>query len=1021
MAQNVRNLQPGEYLCLQGEDSNEIYVLKGGKLEIYVVDAEGVVPQDRVESEGLFVGEVAEAGAFIGEIGAILNEPRSASMRVSADGPAQVMVIPLQGKGFAQTVVGNPKIGFSLSKTIAQRIGKTSESITKSDAMSMQVKSAMEHYAHEIFNMVSLLATAVEKSGQDSPLLNDAKNTIPYQIGRMVEKYGSVPTDAYTALGLPFTKHDEAFHNRVFVDKPQPGGQEAPEPTGPPKPGVVGFEPGSVVCPEKSVDEKMYILLAGRLEMFVGTRAIESIKMKGDIFGENAMFGGMERSTGIRALTEVHAMPLQSGQIEAFLMKKPAVMVHVLRSFARRLPLLNETLLTTVTQMNQIMNLLGHGPEGCLTTLETLVPRIKEETSALGAEAAPVVDKAEGLLGELSTEFEETNGKYEALCQEIGYKPAEGEAGPSAPRLAPPKFEFSPKVEQVEMLDVEHVNFIFNPKKDTFRACALEYDHESLMKVAKVPDASKKDFIWGRIHNIGESFPIQFITLDLDCGGNASHDRDYAMRAVKHIVDSTQQEAAMLFKEGRCSEFMYIPDHIKIEGDEVVDEATINEVVEAFKKKPDDRDNLDKLNGLFWDMVIGTVQKRLPRVQDNVIPFEESDLKLINFGLLDEQFLPNESNVLSQIEEDKTFQPPEGQEIRYIYLSEWLQDMYKEAFGYNKHLDMVEEQKEVENRVKTTQERVQMLLKGRAQMVASFPGGNAAAQFVQKYDGLIRGMAVLDRKMKAGKSISNEERGKIVQAKNAKTALQNQISKFLTTIKGKVSEDQIKQFTDMGDELEKKVVEVLAVQEELAKKQEEVKMHEKEMKTTTIKTKETAYKNEIIRIKKYVLLTAKKSKVDPTAVLVNVRDIATKKRIAEVLELFMSEEVDPEIFDPRQPRIKQLGIPGVMLVPGTGVSVYDWEKHVFMVPLVPPKSLEESIANAFVEFHWDMDEDKSMRESYGELKIYKKLSITKLKQQLAKDYMIWATQESKGWKKLDKEARTWFKVKIAKQKVDDKN
>jgi hypothetical protein len=91
---------------------------------------------------------------------------------------------------------------------------------------------------------------------------------------------------------------------------------------------------------------------------------------------------------------------------------------------------------------------------------------------------------------------------------------------------------------------------------------------------------------------------------------------------------------------------------------------------------------------------------------------------------------------------------------------------------------------------------------------------------------------------------------------------------------------------------------------------------------------------------------------------------------------------------------------------------------MFIVPLIPEKTLDESVANAFVEFHWDMDEDKSLRESYGEMKIYKKLSITKLKQQLTKDYLVWATQESKGWKKLDKEVRPWFQVKIGKQKLD---
>jgi hypothetical protein len=58
-----------------------------------------------------------------------------------------------------------------------------------------------------------------------------------------------------------------------------------------------------------------------------------------------------------------------------------------------------------------------------------------------------------------------------------------------------------------------------------------------------------------------------------------------------------------------------------------------------------------------------------------------------------------------------------------------------------------------------------------------------------------------------------------------------------------------------------------------------------------------------------------------------------------------------------------------------------------------------------------------MRESFGQIKIYKKLSVTAMKTQLAKDYVAWATKESKNWKVLDKEVRAWFQTRIAKTKM----
>jgi hypothetical protein len=463
---------------------------------------------------------------------------------------------------------------------------------------------------------------------------------------------------------------------------------------------------------------------------------------------------------------------------------------------------------------------------------------------------------------------------------------------------------------------------------------------------------------------------------------------------------------------------MYIPDNVKIETEELVDEATIMGILEAFRKDPGNRDNLAKLNSLYWDLIIARVLKKLPSVKDNQLQFDDKDLEIINFGLLDSKFLPENTNVINQISEDKSFDAGEEFPIQFIYLSNLLQDVFKDAFGYNKLLILEEERKQNYNLVAVCQDRIKALVKGRADLAASFPGGQGAAQLVQKYDMLIRGMAVLDRKMKAGRSISNEERAKIGQAKNVKTQLNTQIGNFLTALKGRVSDDQISQFRNLGEELEKKALDDLALQEQAAKGDEAVKLHNDWMKSITIKQRETTYKNEMIRIKKFVQMMAKKAQIDPTAVLVNVRDIATRKRVKSAIDLFLRDDVDPEIFDPKLTRIKQLGVPKLMLVPGSGNAVYDWEKHLFMVPLIPPRTLEESIANTFVEFHWDMDEDKSMRESYGQLKIYSKLSITKLKTQLCKDYIIWATQESKGWKKLDKEVRPWFQVKIGKQKLE---
>ncbi|HOX28637.1 MAG TPA: cyclic nucleotide-binding domain-containing protein, partial [bacterium] len=301
--QTLRNLQPGEYLCFQGQASDEIFVLRSGTLNIYVIDEEGIATGEQVESGGILVGVVDQPGSFIGEIGAILKERRSASIRVSEDGPAQVMVINLRGKGFDATVLSNPKIGFSLSKTIAQRLGVTSNSITRSDTLTFKAKDQIEHFSKWFYELINELAKTAETQGKNIALVEDARKMIPYQIGRMIDKYGYLPIDLFSAICLPFATHQTIFHNRIFSKGA--AGEPAPEASGEPKPGVSAFAQGDVICPEGSTDTNLYFLLAGKLEVFVGLRSIETIAEKGAIFGENAMFGDLARSSGVRALSTV--------------------------------------------------------------------------------------------------------------------------------------------------------------------------------------------------------------------------------------------------------------------------------------------------------------------------------------------------------------------------------------------------------------------------------------------------------------------------------------------------------------------------------------------------------------------------------------------------------------------------------------------------------------------------------------------------------------------------------------------
>ncbi|MBK8205823.1 MAG: hypothetical protein IPK87_03395 [Planctomycetes bacterium] len=128
---------------------------------------------------------------------------------------------------------------------------------------------------------------------------------------------------------------------------------------------------------------------------------------------------------------------------------------------------------------------------------------------------------------------------------------------------------------------------------------------------------------------------------------------------------------------------------------------------------------------------------------------------------------------------------------------------------------------------------------------------------------------------------------------------------------------------------------------------------------------------------------------------------------------------DPLLFTPIQQ--SRFDPPSVLLVPGTGLGVYDPARNRMVIPRRCPSEPIASLAHAAVMFRLHIDTEESdghLLESYragahadGRLR-----SKLKLKNAFVHDYLAWMTHETREGNALAREARHWFEAAVAPAK-----
>lgn len=111
----LKQLDPGDILFMEGEKTELTYIVKKGSLRAYCVSPTG---------EKITLGEIL-AGEFVGEMGHFNHEPRSATVEAITD----VELIAIPNASVDNVIFTRPSWAKALVKTLSQRLKKANKAL----------------------------------------------------------------------------------------------------------------------------------------------------------------------------------------------------------------------------------------------------------------------------------------------------------------------------------------------------------------------------------------------------------------------------------------------------------------------------------------------------------------------------------------------------------------------------------------------------------------------------------------------------------------------------------------------------------------------------------------------------------------------------------------------------------------------------------------------------------------------------------------------------------------------------
>jgi CRP-like cAMP-binding protein len=400
-----RVYQAGQYVCIQDEPSECLYILVEGELDVIYTDGQlfqpGMAAVDKIpliQQHGKKISSIKGRMVNFGELGALLGEHRTATIMASQE--SIVASISSVGESFNNTIIKNPRLGLNISITIAKRLKDINVFISRYNMILGQVDNMIREFSSIYVTVAGkLLKHVISSRDQTLELIHENIKKSPLYNRLFKYQKQAISSSSMKSNRSVSEIEDESFFN--FGN-------------------IIGVKPNEIVCYNGELGDKMYVLVVGKLGVFVGDKMVASYESKGDIIGEVSVLLGYakhtfdKRTATVKAITRSRLMCIEASDLDNLVKKNPELVLHITKTLADRLKASNQVFIEAQNGVSDYLDKLAVKKGSCGYEIKAVLDQFMENVNLIDicANEVKVLKKISEAIDSKYTFLKEQLGKF---------------------------------------------------------------------------------------------------------------------------------------------------------------------------------------------------------------------------------------------------------------------------------------------------------------------------------------------------------------------------------------------------------------------------------------------------------------------------------------------------------------------------------------------------------------------------------------------------------------------------------
>lgn len=182
---------------------------------------------------------------------------------------------------------------------------------------------------------------------------------------------------------------------------------------------IIGKKAGEIVCYNGEAGDKMYILVVGKLGVYVGDKLVAVYSEKGDIVGEISVLlgyatkgAGMDKRTAtVKAMVRSRLVCIGIKDIDDLVKTNPTMVLHITRVLAERLKNCNQVFIQAQKDAQSYMDKLAVQDGSCGSEIGHILELFSENVN--------LIELCQNEVKVLSKMQEAIDSKYDVLHERL--------------------------------------------------------------------------------------------------------------------------------------------------------------------------------------------------------------------------------------------------------------------------------------------------------------------------------------------------------------------------------------------------------------------------------------------------------------------------------------------------------------------------------------------------------------------------------------------------------------------------